>query len=194
MGKHSDFPRRKFDQYFTWDTRAGQALAPFLEGIETYCEPCAGRGDLIGQLDALGLECLAAYDLDPKRRGIIKKNAFRLIKEDLQGAQAIITNPPWTRRLLHALILHLCQLAPTWLLFDSDWLFSLQSQRFMGCCSDVVPIGKMRWVEGTPDDEKGNSAWFRFDAQNQKPTIFHRRRKFYFGLDLKDYVAEPVLL
>lgn len=194
MGKHSDFPRRKYDQYYTWDTRAGQAIAPFLEGIETYCEPCAGRGDLIGQLDALGLECLAAYDLDPKRRGILKRNVFKLTKEDLNGAQAFFTNPPWTRKLLHPMIWHLCQLAPTWFIFDSDWLFSLQSQRFMGFCSDIVPIGKMRWIEGSTDDEKGNSAWYRFDAQNEKPTVFHTRRKYYFGMDLSEYVAEPLLL
>ena len=42
-------------------------------------------------------------------------------------ADAIITNPPYTRELMHALIAHFQRIAPTWLLIDYDWSATKQA-------------------------------------------------------------------
>jgi hypothetical protein len=46
---------------------------------------------------------------------------------DIQAASMFITNPPWDRKVLHPLIEHLSSIAPTWLLFDADWMHTKQS-------------------------------------------------------------------
>lgn len=166
--------------------RAGQALWPHLGGVQTFVEPCAGAGDLIWQMEHLGLRCVGAYDIEPRGVGIVQSDALKLSATELGIADAIITNPPWTRLRptgdpLHGMIKHFMQFAPTWLLFDSDWMFTLQSQSLMPFCTDVVPIGKLRWMPGTTLDSTDNCAWYCFDASGDKPTVFHGRERLQFG-------------
>src|SRR5580765_3865026 len=118
MGRRSDFPRRPHDDYRTTDPRAVATLLPFLkrDGIKTFAEPCAGDDDLANELVRVGLTCALASD--------IKDGWDALQTTDFNGADVIITNPPWTRALLHPLILHFQEFLPTWLLLDSVWAFN----------------------------------------------------------------------
>ena len=104
MGKRSEFPRIKNDNYRTFDQRAGRAIAPLLKHYEVkdFAEPCCGLGDLIWQLKCLGLDCVARYDINPRRPGIPYADARQLTESDLQGASNILSNPPWLRVILHA--------------------------------------------------------------------------------------------
>jgi len=54
------------------------------------------------------------------------------------GADCICTNPPWSRDVLHRLIEHFQNIAPTWLLLDSDWAQTKQAAPFLPSCSDIV--------------------------------------------------------
>jgi hypothetical protein len=76
---------------------------------------------------------------------------------------------------MHPLILHLSSIAPTWLLIDSDWAQTLQSASLMKLCTDVVVIGRVRWIKNSKSDGLDNFSWFRFDATHKGPTIFHGR-------------------
>ena len=88
MGKRSNFERREADFYPT-PRAAVVPLIPYLRGIRTFAEPCAGDGDLVRHLEAFGLRCVYAGDI---RSG---QDALAL---DYYGAvDAIITNPPWSR-------------------------------------------------------------------------------------------------
>src|SRR3954463_15410152 len=107
MGRRSDFKRRPHDAYHTIDPKAVQALAPHLNGTRTFAEPCAGRGDLVRWLEEAGFHCALASDLSD--------GVEALTLNDFNGADAIITSPPWTRQLLHPLITHLSSFLPTWL-------------------------------------------------------------------------------
>ena len=49
-----------------------------------------------------------------------------------------ITNPPYVRPLMHALIWHFARILPTWLLIESDWAYTKQAGPFMPGCSDIV--------------------------------------------------------
>ena len=174
MGRRSDFPRIDKDHYRTFDRRAGAALASYLGNIKTYCEPCVGAFDLCDQLGDMGLTCVAEYDIDPKFTGF-STDALSLQKQDLNKADAIITNPPWSRTILHDMIAHFASLAPTWLLFDAPWAFTKQSAPFKELCTDIVPVGRLIWIEGTAMSGKDDCAWYRFDAQKQQDTVFHWR-------------------
>lgn len=178
MGKRSDFSRVPKDYYRTFDLRAVSPLAPLLAayGVTRFAEPCVGLKDLVGQLKDLGLSCVAMFDINPRRPGIPFADACHLTRADLNGAGDIITNPPWSRVLLHKLIAHLSSLAPTWLLFDADWMHTGQSARFMSYCTDVVSVGRLRFLPGTSCDGKDNCAWYRFDRSAEGcATVFHPR-------------------
>jgi hypothetical protein len=169
MGKRSNFQRRPMDDYDT-PREAVLPLLPFLDGIRTFAEPCAGNGHLQSSLVDLHLECVYAGDI---RSG---DDALFLDEQDLAGVDCIITNPPWTRELLHPLINRFLQLRPTWLLFDADWCHTKQAGAYLPRCSHIVSIGRVRWIPGSPSTGKDNAAWYRFDRQHQDgPRFFGQR-------------------
>jgi hypothetical protein len=178
MGKRSDFKRRPNDLYETWDRRAVETLAPHLDPNTKFVEPCAGSGDLVDQLMALGHFCLEAYDIDPGREDIVRHDA---LKYRPKGMDAFITNPPWSRPLLHDLIVHLSDIAPTWLLFDADWIHTRQSAPFLDRLTDMVSVGRLLWIRGTTMSGKDNCAWYRFDRpiihDGTMPFRFYGRRR-----------------
>jgi hypothetical protein len=167
MGKRSDFTRRKADAYHTIDFRAAKALQPFIEDIDVYAEPCVGNFDLVKQLAKIGKRVDYVGDIE------MGLDAFDVRKWG--GARAIITNPPWTRKLLHPLIMHFMHQLPTWLLFDSDWAYNKSSAPYLPYCSDIVAVGRLRWIEGTTQTGKDNVSWYRFWHNHYGPTRFHGR-------------------
>lgn len=158
MGKRSNFERQPRDFYPT----PYEAVVPLLTHLPpegcTYLEPCAGNGALIGHLDRNGHDCAGSYDIDPAMSGIEKMDALWL--SDCP-ADYIITNPPWERRILHPLIEHLSGLAPTWLLFDADWMHTKQAIPHLAYCHKILSIGRVKWFSNTTG--KDNAAWYLFD-------------------------------
>jgi hypothetical protein len=159
MGKRSEFERRKNDLYETFDPRAVAALLPHLMPQTRFVEPCAGAGRLVEQLIAAGHICVGASDIEPLAEGIRKIDAMKIKAE---GIDAFITNPPWTRALLHPLIVHLSDQAPTWLLFDADWKHTKQAAPLLPRLRRVVSIGRLKWIEGSKMDGKDNCCWYLF--------------------------------
>lgn len=174
MGKRSDFEREPRDLYRTWDRRATDALAPFLPPLTQFVEPCAGAGDLIGLLEALGHHCVGSCDIMPLVPWIAPGDALKLSRLPA-GADMIITNPPWRRDLLHALIERFLKLGRAWLLFDADWMHTAQAGPLLSSCSHIVSIGRIRWIPGTGADGKDNCAWHHFAPGYAGPIHFHGR-------------------
>ncbi|WP_247401225.1 hypothetical protein [Bradyrhizobium sp. 76] len=168
MGKRSNFERRPADFYPT-PRAAVEPLIPYLRRIRSFAEPCAGDGDLVRHLESLGLHCAYAGDI---RTG---HDALALDRYD--GADAIITNPPYTRDLMHRLIAHFQRILPTWLLLDADWASTKQAAPYLSCCSDIVAIGRVKWIEGSKYTGKDNHAWFRFDIRHGAGPVFRGRDK-----------------
>lgn len=165
MSKRSSFPRRPMDDYQTTDPRAVRALAPHLRGVQTFAEPCAGEGALIRQLEAIGLVCGYSGDI---KAGVdaLSVRYFGLI-------DAIISNPPWSRHILHPMILHFQKQAPTWLLFDADWVHTRQAIPYLDQCSHIVSIGRLCWFPETKQTGKDNCAWHRFHVQHSGGPRFY---------------------
>jgi len=163
MGKRSDFKRRPMDYYATPE-EAVLPLLPWLPRQTRFCEPCAGEGHLIRHLEKQGHQCASAFDLNPESV-YPEQDATFLMSADLAGANMIITNPPWSRPILHALIDRFVCLAPTWLLFDADWAFTKQSIPYMDYCQMIVAVGRVKWIEGSKNTGKDNCAWYLFGGR-----------------------------
>ena len=170
MGKRSNFERRERDFYPTPST-AIAPLLPHLPDLFTYIEPCAGNGDLVR-----GLAAYESVAHDGKFTPILEyasdiagsplyleMDAFDIgdVSADLDF---FITNPPWSRDVLHPLIIHLCAMAPTWLLFDADWMHTKQAGPYLKYCRKIVSVGRVKWIADSPHTGKDNACWYLFDS------------------------------
>ncbi|EFO31534.1 conserved hypothetical protein [Roseibium sp. TrichSKD4] len=178
MGKYSDFKRIPKDLYMTRDPLAAARLIPFLkaEGIMSFVEPCYGWGHLVGPLTAAGLECRGRYDIELRGRAVKdhlapaafgtlqRRDGWQLSFFDLHNADAIITNPPWTRAVLHRLIARWAFMVPTWLLFDAGWKHTRQARLLMPLCTDIMALPRLRWFPGTTSKAADDCCWYRFHA------------------------------
>lgn len=180
MGKRSSFTRIPKDLYKTIDPRAVPPVLPFLkaERIASFIDPCYGDGHLVGPLCRAGLECRGRSDAFPRSgRQVMDQQAPEvwgrirqidgraLAFSDLNGADAIITNPPWARDVLCDLIARFARLAPTWLLFDGGWKHSAAAGVLMTAyCTDFVALPRLQWIPGTANKAADDCGWYRFDA------------------------------
>jgi len=172
MGRRSNFDRIPKDRYFTWDPRAVPPLLAHLPRGFRYKEPCAGAGDLIRQLEPYA-SCVEARDIEPAADFIATGDMMDM---QLGDADGFLTNPPWTRSLLHPLIKHLSDQGPTWLLLDAAWAGTKQALPFQTRCRKIVIIGRLKWIPGSAWDHKEDSAWYLFDRPipGSAPSYFMR--------------------
>lgn len=163
------FKRNPKDFYRTPES-AVLPLLPHLRSLVWFEEPCAGDGALVDILVGAGHYCTYAGDIAPKRNDVL---TFDALKQERTEAQYYITNPPWTRDTLHQLIEHLSGIAPTWLLFDADWMHTKQSIQYLRFCQKIVSVGRVSWM-GNGVSGFDNCAWYLFDrAREMLPqTIF----------------------
>lgn len=174
MGKRSEFERVDKDYYRTTDPRAVKTLLPHLKSHTIFCEPCAGDGVLVSQLEAAYHWCFDAFDIEPKQAWIEKADAtqYKIVAVHKNyDFECFITNPPWSRKILHEIIVNLSDQRPTWLLFDSDWMHTKQAISYLPRLRKIVSVGRLRWIEGTKMDGKDNCCWYLFD-KNGKGTEF----------------------
>jgi hypothetical protein len=171
MGKRSDFARVERDFYPT-PREAVVPLLPHLPYGAMSAEPCAGDGALIYALEAGGMSCIDALDIEPRNCWVYQQDA--LDWDCGESADYIITNPPWDRSILHPMIQHFSRQRPTWLLFDADWMHTKQSAPFMPLLRAVVSVGRVKWIPDSKMTGKDNCAWYHF-APGDSTTVFHGR-------------------
>lgn len=177
MGKRSDFARRPQDAYDT----PPEAVAPLIPHLPEsrhnrfgvkYAEPCAGDGALIRAMHEYGIRCVYAGDSQPRADWITKRGARQWKGEGLSDRDFIITNPPWTRTILHPMIEHFSDMRPTWLLFDADWMHTRQAAPYLWRLRKIVSVGRVKWIPDSPHTGKDNCCWYLFDARGEGPTEF----------------------
>lgn len=181
MGKRSNFERRDKDFYPTTDPKALRGMADIWrgQGVKTFAEPCAGDGALMDLLHDIDMICVWQSDIAPQTDRVEALDGFNLKHHHVMYCDAIITNPPWSRPELHALIQHFQNLRPTWLLFDADWMHTKQAVPFLDQCSQVVSVGRLKWIPDSPHTGKDNCAWYCFDAA-------HRGGPRFFGQQIAE--------
>lgn len=158
MGKRSTFTRAAADKYRT-TFKATLPLVPYIERGATFAELCAGDGRLVRHMQRHGLRCVHMSDLYPDDLLMTRADALQI---PLPECDYLLTNPPWSRWLLHPMIDRFRRHAPTWLLFDAGWMFTAQSAPYMKYCEMIVAVGRVRWIDGTTQDGKDDSAWYKF--------------------------------
>lgn len=182
MGKRSNYVRQERDYYPTPE----KAVVPLIDHLPytfDYIEPCAGDGrlkDHISKLTGGHGKCLYMCDIEPRAKDVFRNDALTL---DVGGegiVDYIITNPPWDRKFLHPFIWKAMETAPTWLLFDADWMHTKQSSMLITYCSKIVSVGRVKWIEGSKGVGKDNCCWYLFDSNCDRTT------PEFFGRSLKN--------
>jgi hypothetical protein len=178
MGKRSDFQRRKNDDYPT-PLKAVLPLLPFLPPAPmNYCEPCVGDGQLVDHLAKFGYKCTSAFGIEPDARFPRKIDATKMTRRNIGGkADMVITNPPWTREILHEIIMRCVDAGiDSWLLFDADWMHTQQATPYMKFCKKIVSVGRVRWIPDSKMDGKDNCCWYNFLPFEVSSTTFYARK------------------
>jgi hypothetical protein len=129
------------------------SLNNHLDHSVSFIEPCVGDGRLVSHLETMGHRCVASFDLPVD---------VMTTQYDVKGVDYFITNPPWTRSILHPTIDNLRKQLPTWLLFDASWAFTKQAKPYLDYCSKIVTIGRVKWIEGSKHTGKDDCAWYLF--------------------------------
>lgn len=168
MGKRSDFSRVPRDFYPT-PYEAVVPLLPHVPPESRFIEPCAGEFDLVRHLTRAGLLCISASDTawPATPNADARSKAY-----PLYDAEFFITNPPWSRDILHPIIENLSEQLPTWLLFDADWMHTRQSAPFMPYLHKIVSVGHVKWIPDSPFTGKDNCCWYLFDQTSVAPAQF----------------------
>lgn len=169
MGKRSDgtFERNPRDFYKTPREAVLPLVAHMSKDNHRFIEPCCGEGDLIKHLEEFGFRCKFASDISEGNNALDLETVG-------DNVDFIITNPPWDRKILHPMINHFRNLRPTWLLFDSDWAHTRQATPYLPFCSDIVAVGRVKWIPGSKHTGKDNCCWYKFINQETE-TVFHGR-------------------
>jgi hypothetical protein len=170
MSKRAAGFKRKPSDFYPTPPEAVESLLPRLkaENFSSFAEPCCGNGALTRALESHGfLKCVYAGD--------IRRGQDALLRTDFNNAERIITNPPHSRDQMHLLIAHLAGIAPSWLLIDADWMHTKQAAPYLPHCTDIVPIGRVKWFKNSEHTGLDNYCWYRFDAKHKGPTIIHGR-------------------
>lgn len=190
MGKNSKFERAPRDYYKTPESAVLPLLRHIKKGMR-FAEPCAGDGQLVRILQNYGLVCLHASDIEPQVPGGLKMDALELVNL-FPMCEMIITNPPWEKRvwmgeIFNKLLRHWLATfigdkrqhnhGDIWLLFDADWMHTMQAIEFMPYCKRIVSVGRVKWFPGTDHDSKENCAWYCFNANHDgTPPAFYGRQ------------------
>jgi hypothetical protein len=192
MGKRSKFKHRKQDFYPT-PFKATLPLIPHLtrpngshpNGVRRFAEPCCGDGRLVRHLESFGLACVYAGDIADGRDALARDNYGNI--------DAVITNPPHTHEVLSRLLPHFMRIAPTWLLLPMDFVSNARDAVFLAASTDVVPFGRVCWIDGTTDVSKDNFAWLRFQQGHRNgPRVHPRGTVDVFSVDVSSVDASPV--
>ena len=175
--RQSRYAKKALDAYDTIDPRAVAALRPHIRELTRFIEPCAGKGDLVRQLQAIGLQCLDQFDIAPRAEGIRQADALSADYPFDFRWRAIITNPPFEWPLLGQLIEHwILQADVVWLLLPANFAHRATRAATMRHCRKIVSIGQLRWEPGSKHKSVDLFAWYEFGRLPVAATTFHPRQ------------------
>lgn len=179
--KVQTFERRANDAYFT----PVEAIYPLAEALNpcTFIEPCAGDGVIVDTLALADFDCAAATDISPAGPSVSKKDALAYTFEDVQGVDAVITNPPFKKDMLVPIMDHFLMLETSMvLLLPLDYIANLWFAPYAAHVHKVLPIGRVRWIPGSKSMSMENFAWVALSADpSTQPFLLPRKKKIIKG-------------
>ena len=149
MGKRSSFPRRERQLRHT--IVGGPAAIRISAATHEVLRTLSRREQyLCGHLTAAGHVLVGSSDEELDAR----TTQYRIPEDSV-----FITNPPWDRPTLHAILTNLSNQAPAWLLIDADWAHTRQSIPYLPSVRTIVATGRHRSIPGTKFTSKDNACW-----------------------------------
>lgn len=118
--------------------------------------------DLVNHLNKHNHICVFSSDLPVD---------VTVTKYSVENIDCFITNPPWNRKILHSTIDNLRNQAPTWLLFDADWMHTKQAIPYLSYCKKIVSIGRVKWIPDSLHGSLDNCCWYLFGKEKTN-TVF----------------------
>jgi hypothetical protein len=133
-------------------------LVPYLAPDRPVTEPCAGAYRLAARLEHHGVEVAEAFDIVPRDPRVEVGDAIVRIPRHVA-----ITNPPFQRDLLVPILTAATRRPKgAWFLLPSDALMNKWFAPVVQHVHQIVPIGRVRWIEGSASVGYENYAWVRF--------------------------------
>jgi hypothetical protein len=163
---------RKDQDFYPTPREAVLPVVPYLrrDGIQTFADPCVGDRSMADVLEAEGFACTAWGDLS-YGNGL---DARRWESDYFDGCDAVITNPPWDRASMPAIMTHLSTFRPCWFLIYWDWLSNRAAAPFVDqLVTDIVPIGRVKWIPDSASVGFDNSCWVRMASDKEARTPAH---------------------
>lgn len=162
-GKHEPRPRG----FYPTPLKAFEPLAPYLPPGCQVIEPMAGDGSLCGHLFDTGCEIIAATDIEPQHQNVTQMDVFDYDLANTPRIDYFVSNPPWPEPRKNGLptlpiIHHLRQLAPTWMLLPTDFMFNVYAAELMGFCGGLIAVGRVKWIPDSENEGFDNAAWYLF--------------------------------
>lgn len=172
------FERKPRDFYGTIDPAAVEVFKKVSHKV-SYIEPCAGSGDLIELLNKTDMVLHKAYDIEPQKPYIEKKDASLLTVKDLYEADCVVTNPPYDWKMLKPILDNLLPKIQTMLLLPADTMHNLRMAPYITkYCYSIESVGRLYWE---PNKVKGkdNFVWYNFfpAPRPSTPYFFPRKQK-----------------
>ncbi len=186
MGKRSEFERKPQDFYPTPRVAVERALDFLIADMNLhggYIEPCVGDGALRNHIADLSGVHTCWYTMDIEKRfvgvnDVADASDVAAMIYAKRFSDLIITNPPWRWEVLSKLLDTWRTVGFTaWLLLSADWAHNKRAAPYMKRCSDIVPVGRLKWLPDSKHYSKDNNAWYRFAPDTVNVTQFHARMK-----------------
>lgn len=188
--KHADkFEKSKNGYYPTLSSGPMDVLASIIKPCK-FVEPCAGLLDMVRGLEKHGWRCTGAFDIEryvdkAEERGVpldrlqiadTSDPAWRIP----DGTDMVVTNPPWGREFIEKALRVWIPQAPVALLLPCRFE---HNKWFAPWLRDhgryVIPVGRVRFVEGTSTGGIFDSTWFVFGpAVTDQPITFIPREPY----------------
>jgi len=171
MGKRSEFEKKPRDKYYTIDP---DAVKPILSKLKeyykqtgkkrNYAEPCAGAENLINLLSEYA-DCIWTSDIDPQNDFDTPVDVMDLVRLDFNvDCDLIITNPPYTKKILMPMIEKMLTLTENvWLLLPADMMHNQYMSRLIDKhCISILSVGRLYWEAEKKVKGKDNYEWYFF--------------------------------
>lgn len=196
MGKYTDtYERITKDRYIT-PLSAVTVLGSYFDlyGL-TYIEPCTADGQFKCHMSSFGAHAVFESGIDPEIDNVTSVDALS-DELDLNNieADAIVTNPPWRRDMLHPMIVKFSDAKPTLLLFDANWINTKQASIFKDRLVAVFPAFRHKWFAGTELDNgsapKEDTSWYLFaPPAKDRLAVFVFQGHYEVRVSLKEVCA-----
>ena len=170
---NKQFEKRPRDFYPT-PMSAVKSLKGLLPDNFSFCEPCAGAGDLVRHIEAEfeRAVCFLPVDIEPKVDWVVQGDALNIGVGDLEYCDIVITNPPFTWSVVKPMMDHFIPLIPTVLLLPADFAHNVRFAPYLKQCAAIKSIGRIKWIEDSKNSGVENYSWYFFSPQKVLHTEF----------------------